>query len=348
MKKVLSLILSVNILFCCLFCNSGCVPSINQNRDKKVMINDINYNSLSEAVQNAKDGDKIELHNDISDNKNIIINKSISIIGKPNSSNIKPKFYGSITIDANEKDSFISIENIEIINPGNFDDNPTNNTLYAVNLIDGGLNLKNCKIFPDNGKIDDNACGLVISRKIDSINTMPIIISGNQFGCYTYNDKLNSAVLIKSNKSGQYKNLYLNDDLIQNRNTFDFSSNCNHIIKIDYSTEAEKYPFVMTSNASFMIDCFKNNRQTNNSNNYILVNAEDFHKEDDEPLYILASTYFEISGTKPLDMQNTTFKVAGSVFIDTQIENATFERTIDTSCILFGKSIEKNSIEIIL
>ena len=347
MKKVLSLILSLNILFCCLFCNSACVPSINQNRDKKVMINDINYNSLSEAVKNAKDGDKIEIHNDISDNKNIIITKSISIIGKPNSSNIKPKLYGSITIDANEEDSFISIENIEIINSGKSDENPVNNTLYAINLIDGGLNLKNCKIFPSGKQIDNNACGLVISRKINSINTMPIIISGNQFGGYPYNDKLNSAVLIKSNKNGQFKNLYFNDDLLQNSNTFDHSSNCNNIIKIDYSSETEKYPFVMTSSASFMINCFKNNRQTNIRNNYILVNAEDFPQEDDEPLYILSSTHFEISGTKPLDMQNTTFKVSGSVFIDTQIKNATFERMLDTSCILFGKSVDKNKVEII-
>lgn len=345
MKKILSILLSFCIMLSPIIF-SGCKISINQNRDKKVVINNINYSSLSEAVQNAKEGDKIEIYNDISDNKNVIIDKSLSIIGKINQSKIKPKFYGSITIDTSKFDSSITIENVEIINPGKYNANIINNTLYAINLIDGGLSLKNCKVMPDSN-VNDTACGLVISRKYDSINNMPITISGNQFGCYEYKENLNSAILIKSNKDGEYKNLPVNTYEIQSKNNFDDSSTCNQIVFADYSETKSKYTFIKTSSADFMIDCLKNNHQSNNYNNYTLSNAENISDYIEEPIYILSNTSLSITGTKTLDLKNTNFKIAGTIYIDTSVENATFERISGTACILFSENIDQSKLTIV-
>ncbi|MBQ7466971.1 MAG: hypothetical protein IJS74_02735 [Clostridia bacterium] len=346
MKKLFSIILLAISILCLCLPLSGCKASINQNREEKVMIGDINFSSLTEAVKNAKSGDKIEIHNDISDNKNVLIDKSITIVGKPNSSNVKPKFYGSLTIDAKLENDSVNIENLEIINPGKYDEEPVNNTLYAINLIDGGLNIKNCKIMP-NEKHDDNTCGIVISRATDSISNMPITISGNQLGCFEYNGKLNSAILIKNNKSGQYKNLNLNADLIKSKNTFDYGSSCNHIISVDYGSVEAKYPYIVSSNADFVIDKLKNNGQSNNFNHYTLINATSFNKDNDDPVYVLSNTFLTFAGAKPLDLKGTTFKVAGSVDINSSLQNATFERTTDTASIVFGENISQDNVEII-
>lgn len=344
MKKFLITFLIIFSAFCYCFNFTGCKTSINQNREIKAAIDDIHYNSLSEAVKNAKSGDKIEIHNDISDNKNILIDKSLTIIGKPTSSNIKPKFYGSITIDAKLEKDAVTIENLEIINSGKYDDDSVNNTLYAINLIDGGLKLKNCKIMPDEQPCDDSTCGIVISRAIDSISNMPIIISGNQLGCYKYCGKLNSAILIKNNKNGQYKNLNLNIDLIKSKNTFDYGSSCNQIVQIDYSKPETKYPYIISSTADFVITTLKNNGQSNGFNYYTIINSDSYNQSDDDPVYVMPTTFLTFSGTKPLDLKNTTFKVSGSIAIDTEIQNATFEKTNDTASITFGENISQNSI----
>ncbi len=344
-KFVLILFLSL-VLFLLSPTLCSCSASINQTRQQKVMINDINYNSLSEAVQNAKDGDKIEIYNDISDNKNIVIDKSITIVGKPNSSNIKPIFYGSLTIDTNKEDSNVSIENIQIVNPGQNSDNTINNTLCAIHLIDGGLNVKNCKIMPSDKNYDSKACGIVLSRKANSINNMPIVIAGNSFGCYKYSDDHNAALLIKNNKVDEYKNLNLNTQLIADKNSFDFSDACNQIVQIDFSQDTLKYPFILSSHADFILNCLKNNGQSSDFNKYILVNAETVNTTTAEPVYILPTTSLTVSGTKETDFSGITFKVAGNVLIEVQIKNATFERTNDTASIIFNENIDKSNVTV--
>ena len=95
-----------------------------------------------------------------------------------------------------------------------------------------------------------------------------------------------------------------------------------------------------------MIDCLKNNKQSSTFNNYYLINPQNYSHPNDEPIYILPSTALSIFGNVNADWDEMIFKTAGNVFVDAQIQNVTFERTSDTSCIILGKNVDESKITI--
>ena len=59
-----TLCLSLIFLFSVLLSSCNNINDIN-NKNKKVMINNVNYSSLTEAVKNAKNDDTIKIYNDV-------------------------------------------------------------------------------------------------------------------------------------------------------------------------------------------------------------------------------------------------------------------------------------------
>ena len=252
-------------IYICLMCTffitlpaCGRKNEIPSQSNKQALIGDVNYSSLTEAVNNAKSGDTIKIYNDLKDNKNVVINKPLSIKGILTSSQIKPKFFGSLTVDLPQNDQTITIENIEIIHSGTLSDGENNDNRIGVNLIDGGLVFKSNVLSLENTETTaDNVTGLMITRKISSDNTMPIVISGNRFDNYKTPNNTTSAIIINSNKSGEFKNLNLNENEIYNKNVFSSINNGNQLVSINNSTEPYTFPFLATNSSDFLIKALK-------------------------------------------------------------------------------------------
>ena len=163
MGKILKFTISLCLIFLFSVTLSSCNNSkeIN-NKDKKVMINNVNYSSLTEAVANAKNKDIINIYNDVKDNKNILVNKPITIKGISANNQTKPKFYGSLTVDLSGKNDALTVENIELIHSGKNQEGENNNSAIGINLIDGGLTLKSsiiCLSSPEDTDNNENVLG---------------------------------------------------------------------------------------------------------------------------------------------------------------------------------------------
>ena len=231
-----------------------------QQETAKIKIGDIEYQTLTEAVQSAKSGDTIKIYDDVFDNKNIVIDKPISIEGVLKEGQIKPKFYGSLTVNSSGQNDSISVKDIEIIHSGTKEnsDSIVNDTSIGLNLVDGGLDLKSSSIMLDkSSKTSQPSSGLILSRKINSQNIMPIIVEGNSFGFYTTNgNNLSSALIIKSNDENLFKNIVLNENEIFNNNTFSTQGEGNQIISINYSSYPETYSYMVTSSMNITVSYF--------------------------------------------------------------------------------------------
>jgi len=275
MKKILKVVLLFFALTCVAVPLSACKES-NQNQSvKKIKIEDVSYSSLSEAVENAKSGDTVYIYSDITDNKNVEINKPLTIIGVKNQNNTKPKFYGSLTINTSGKNDLVTIKDLDIIHKGTEENNSGNDTRIGINLIDGGLELNssNVSLYEPN-QADLGASGIVISRKAGSVSEMPISLKNNIFGDYELGNLLSGAMIIKKNKENIFENLNLNAENLFKQNSFSFAKEGNQFVSISYNITPEKVDYLVTSSSKELLDKLLNN-QPENSAVYILKNAQD-------------------------------------------------------------------------
>lgn len=328
-------ILRFSVCLCLIICLSIFLPACKKKETiqtiKKAMIGDVNYTSLTDAVKNAKSGDTILVYDDIKDNKNVLIDKPLTIKGVLDNGGLKPKFYGSLTIDTSGEKDEVNIENLEIIHDGTLQDGLNNDTRIGVNLINGGLTFESNSIrLNDIKTADGGASGLVVSRKINSLSTMPIIIKGNTFNAYKIDDAISSALLIKSNKPKTFKKIALNEGEIYNQNSFDLSKEGNLMISADYSNNDASYSFFATGSADELIKALEKNQDKNGST-FILYPHSALSSTSDTPYIIEEKTYLYIEGNTPADFNKASFNLAGSMVVGSGLKNASIERTTDTA-----------------
>lgn len=350
MGKVIKV--SICFIFICLFAlmlpGCGRKDEVASNSNKKATIGSVNYESLTEAVKNAQTGDTIKVYNDVKDNKNVIIDKPLTIKGVSNTSQIKPKFYGSLTINSKGEQDLVEISNIELIHKGTNADGENNNTTIGINLIDGGLDLKSSIITLDSmEKVDKNASGVVISRDINSINTMPINIKGNNFEAYqSKEDGLSSALIIKSNKDGEFKKLLLNEEEIYNQNAFSSKEAGNQLISIDYSSEPVIFEYFATTSLKEFVDALNEN-QGEDGGLFSLYTVDEVNVEmSDNPINIFEKTVVYIDGNSPLNFQGSIFKLSGVMELDGEVSDMNIEKTSDTANVIINKDAKTSNIEI--
>lgn len=325
---------------------SSCKQNTTNDENGKVKINDVTYSSLYEAVENAKSGDTIKIYGDVSDNKNIEITKSLSIVGVKNQNNIRPKFFGSLTINATGENDFVEISNIDIVHQGKTENSDENNTLVGVNVVDGGIKLEKNRISLQNEENAENgASGLIVSRKISSKNTKPFIIKGNSFGNYEANSNFNGAMLIKSNDENNFQNIQLNNNTIFEQNSFSFSKNGNQFVSIKCDQTPNKIDFLVTSSSKELIEKLLEN-QLEEDSTFILKNSNEITQNYETKIPILKKTTLSIEGNNTPDFTNNIFQVQGTVNINSNLKNANFEKNSPTACIIFGKDIQTENVNI--
>lgn len=303
------------------------------NSDKKVMINDVNYSSLTEAVASAKEDDTINIYNDVKDNKNITITKPLTIKGVSSNNQTKPKFYGSLTVDLNGENDSLDVENIELIHSGKKEVGENNDNSVGINLVDGGLTLKSSIIALSSPEdADNNATGIIISRSIESINTSPISIIGNNFESYlTNNENLSSAIKILSNKSGLFKSLSLNEDEILKENNFFSHDLSNQLISMDLSTEPTIYNYYATTSLNDFIKALKENQGTTNSTFVLYANKDQTLSEDIKEITANGKTSIYIYGDSNLDFNNLNLKLGGTMESEVKLNNLNLEKITETA-----------------
>ena len=320
---------------------------VSSNSAKQATIGDVNYTSLTEAVKSAKTGDTIKVYTDLKDNKNVVITKPITIKGILNNSQIRPKFYGCLTVDLSGENDSASIENLEIIHKGTLEDGINNDTRIGVNLINGGLSFKSNLVSLDNiNSADSGATGMIISRSINSKNTKPITIRGNSFKAYkTDGENLSSALIIKSDLPLVFQKLALNEGEVYNQNSFASNEEGNMVMSINYSKEPSTYSFFATGSANELIKALESHQRADGST-FILYPHNALSLDASKPYTIKEKTFVYIEGNEPANLNGANIKLAGSMVINSGIENATIEKTESTANLMFGNNAKQNNITI--
>lgn len=314
----------------------------------KVKIEDVSYSSVSDAIKNAKSGDTIKIYGDISENRNIIIDKPISIVGVKNQNNISPKFYGSFTIDSSGENDSINISGLDIIHKGTTENSKENNTLIAINLIDGGIVAKENHISLENeNKSENGASGIILSRKISSINTMPMIVKGNTFGNYkTAENQICGALLVKSSDKENFQNINLNSENLYRQNSFAFSESGNQFVSIKYSKTPYEINYMVTSSSKDLIDKLLKN-QPNSNATFVLKNSNEPAEKVQSKIPINEQTSVCIEGNKQADFGNNVFSLKGSISLLSDMQNATIEKQSNTASVLIDDKKTFENIKII-
>ena len=349
MSKVFKVSLYMCLIMMFTLLLAGCEKQneVSSASQKQATVGSVNYSSLTEAVEKAKSGDTIKIYTDLKDNKNVVITKPLTIQGVLNNSRLRPKFYGSLTIDLNGSNDVVNIENLEIIHKGTIEDGFNNDTRIGVNLVNGGLNFKsNLVSLDDNTTADSGASGMIISRRINSSSTKPIIVRGNTFDSYkSDNENTSSALIIKSNLPSVLQKLALNEGELYNQNSFSTNKDGNLMISADYSNNPASYSFFATGSVNELIKALNNNQDKTGST-FVLYPNTPLSEETSEPYIVSEKTYLYIEGNNPANFNDATFKLAGSMVINSGIENATIEKTADTANVMFGNNAKQNNITI--
>lgn len=348
MKKIISCVLMFSFVIAFTMFLTACNNHSDvKTSEHKIKIGDVPYTSLTEAVDNAKSGDTIKIYHDVRDKKNVIIDKPLNIEGVLSSNQVKPKYYGSLTINLGGSEDSTSVENIELIHAGVNNDGKNNDTTIGINLIDGGLTLKSSVIsLDDNSTPSQNATGVVISRKANSENIMPIVIKGNEFGNYKASkDTQSGALLVLSNKHGVYQNLNLNSMELSEQNSFASEPGGNQYIYISYATTPSTYDYLVTSSADEFINTLTSRQSKNGSTIKVAPNSLSITPPKD--IVIDEKSNVTIDGDTPFDMQNINLYVKGTLTINSPIENANISRNSDTASIVVKENsmIENASIK---
>lgn len=346
MIKIFKCIFAFSMIFLLATGLSSCKQNKTNNETQAVKIQNVTFSSLSEAVENAKENDTIKIYDDISDNKNIEIKKPLKILGVKNQNNIRPKFFGSFTIDMEHENDSVTIENLDIVHEGRIENSKQNNTLVGINIIDGGAVLSNNKISLQNEQnADTGASGVVVSRKINSVNTMPFSIKGNSFGNYKSSENFSGAILVKSNDPEKFEFLSLNNDLLFNQNSFSFAENGTQFLSIKFEETPPKINFLVTSSTEELIDKLQNNQSSENST-FILKNAKDIATKQEKSIPINQNTVVCIEGNNQTDFGSNTFEIFGTINLNSDTKNANFIKKSSTSSIIVGKDVETENLSI--
>ncbi len=347
MKKLfkISVCFCLVLLACTLF--SGCkTDSVSGKKNFKAMINGVNFNSLTEAVSNAKTGDVIKVYDDLPDHKNVVIDKPLTIKGVISSKQVKPKFYGSLTVVLDGEEDSVSIEDIDIVHDGVDADGQANNTKIGVNLIDGGINMKSSRVGLDEAsQPDKDATGMIISRKLGSKNSMPIVVEGNEFGAYKTNNKdLSGALIIK--RGGNFQKINLNEGEIYNGNTFEHSEEGNMFISIENPGDSMTYSYFVTSSTNELVgallDC-----QNKCGSNFTLITLSPLTRQLDEPVAIDESTTLSLEGNNSASFNGVTLIVKGSLDIEGDVCDLVLKKEGMTPSIIIGEDVDKSKIVIL-
>lgn len=339
----------IGVCFCFLltfafFC--GCATeSVSGKKDFKATINGVNYGSLTEAVSYAKSGDTIKIYDDLTDHKNVVIDKPLSIKGIISAKQVRPKFYGSITVDLGGESDSASIEDLEIIHEGVKADGINNDTKIGIKLIDGGLKVKSSKIWLDEGSSPDpDASGVVISRKLGSKNTMPITIEGNDFGSYKSDKKHLSGALIVKN-GGEFENLNVNEGQIYTDNSFAHNDEGNVFISIDYSNGDMVYSYFVTSSVDELVgallDC-----QSENGSDFTLIPSFPLELKVEKPVTVEKGTNLLVDGNETSSLNGMTLIIKGTINVDGGLEDVELKKEGNSSSIIIGENVDPSKIKI--
>lgn len=314
-------------------CEKSNVPSESK---KKAAINNVEYNSLTEAVESAKEGDTIKIYDDLLDHKNVVIDKPLTIKGVLAANQVKPKFYGSITINLPNEEDSVSIEDIDLIHDGVKNEGEGNDTRVGINVLDGGLELKKSKISVFESSQAPEAVGVVISRRAGSVNIMPFIIEGNSFDGYEIHEgELNSAMIIKSNKAGELEKLDLDVDKIYDENTFAHTREGNQMIFIDYQGGRAKYTYLATSSCDELLSALQD-RQAEAGSTYRLTSFNPPKVMTGGKFYINPKTTLSFEGNQKPTLSGVTLIVSGTLNAETGLDGAQIERSGNTAYVMIN------------
>lgn len=347
MKKVFKVLFLFALIFSLTSFLPACTKrSMASSEKAKVKIEDTCYSSISDAVKNAKSGDIICVYDDIFENRNINIDKSLTIKGIKNHNNISPKFYGSFTINASGESDNVNISGLDIIHKGTAENSNENNTTIGINLIDGGVSIKENKISLDNeNQTDSSVTGILLSRKSGSVNTMPMIVKGNTFGSYNANNPENCALAIKSAKENVFQNINLNNENLYRQNSFSFAQNGNQFISIKYEQDPYKINYFVTSSSKELLEKLLNN-QSEYDSTFILKNATEKAENTNKAIPIYQKTVVWFEGNKPIDLNNNVFNLEGTINFESDAKNATITKKSNTASIIKNSEKEIENITI--
>lgn len=341
------------ILLLTVMCASVWLPACSKKQNSfsenaKVKIEDVSYSSISDAVKNAKSGDTIKVYSDVSENRNIIINKPLSIVGVKNQNNVSPKFYGSFTINSTGENDTINISGLDIIHQGTSENSLENDTKIGINLVDGGLVVKENHIsLKDEKTSEDGASGIILSRKISSLNTMPMIVKGNTFGNYkTSENGICGALIVKSSDKENFQNINLNNENLYRQNSFAFSESGNQFVSIKYSKTPYEINYMVTSSSKDLLDKLLNNQSSSNAT-FVLKNSNEPAEKNENKIPIYEQTAVYIEGNKPADFGENVFALKGSISLLSDMKNATIEKQSATASVLKDTSKTFENIKII-
>ena len=282
--------IAIIFLFCsCFFiaCDNSDIAGKYDN--SLVQIGETKFDSLAEAINHSEDGDTILIFNDIEENSNSVeletytkseldnklyvayeINKPLTIKGVSNNGGL-PKVYGSFLItlsDEKYKDSFVTIENLEIIHDyvSETDANQNEKFTAGVRVIEGSSNIVDNYIHMSKEIGDDIIenydlplyYGIMLSRPKESKladESFDYDISDNKFGDYKNKKDLSysSAFMIVENVDdvGDFAPNKLNTAsynfslAIYNKN---YKDNNSIIYACDYDGKADQYKSLITNN----------------------------------------------------------------------------------------------------
>ncbi|MBQ3158715.1 MAG: hypothetical protein IJB98_03380, partial [Clostridia bacterium] len=88
------------------------------------------------------------------------------------------------------------------------------------------------------------------------------------------------------------------------------------------------------------------NNQDSTGSTFVLYPSTPLSEDQTETYIVSEKTYLYIEGNNPANFNDATFKLGGSMVINSGIENATIEKTTDTANVMFGNDAKQNNITI--
>ena len=323
-------------------------------------IGETNYNTLSQAIAAANTGDVIKVYDDITENEgNIkyIIDKAITVSGVI-VGGVKPVINGTFAIDINgvsDGTDVVTIENLEIVHNGVYvKDGWTQDTKGAVVLQDGGITLKNNYIHlvnPAPANVSNSPSGLQLSRRVASVSTGAITVSGNTFGAYPkYSDKTNTiatAIQVTRNYtlSGVlvYGGLEVDDEKIYTGNKYENTDgNAQYVLygNFDFAADKRGYTYVVFG------DVFAYNRDGGDllAGGKMII-ARSFTLTD-KVYDVKAGTELVIESGATLNGNGLTLNVYGTLTVKGKIENTNIVYGDDASRTIYlnGSEVDDSTV----
>ena len=286
----------------------GCT-TYNMNNNANIMIGDMGYNSLAEAIRCANDGDTILIFDDVFEteeniegevyavfNDNVYvaynITKPLVIKGVDKDNGELPKIYGTLSIDIGKeeyKDNSVTIDNLSIEHGymSLTDDGVNQPFMVGVRVIDGSANLVGNDIHQARIINDDiirsnnlSLCyGVVLSRQKESKlvgENLCYDISKNTFGLYSNkkDDSYSCPFLIVQNyqDNGSFEPAIINTK----SNNYAIQVYNENMFRKEQIIYASDYDYELQSCKSICVNegYDISNSQSNNENCTLIYNGE--------------------------------------------------------------------------